>query len=646
MDNSDTDPLLNLFNVIAFSATGTATSKIILQVSIFILLVAFSALISGSETAFFSLNRSDINKLKSSSLFSDKIITLLLSTPRKLLATLLLTNNLLNIALIILATVLSNYVIGPYSNEPAGMILEIIGITFLIVFLTEVLPKIYATQNNLVLCRLMAFPLYTIDKLLRPFSNLLVYSTSFTEKKKNNENKKQLENLSEAIEITSTDESLTEEKKILKGIAEFGYLDVSQIMTSRLDIAAIDYDWDYTTLLNKIREYGYSRMPVYKGDIDTIEGVLYIKDLLSFIDQTKNFEWQKLIRTPYFVPERKKINELLNEFKEKKMHLAIVVDEYGGTSGIVSMEDILEEIVGEINDEYDDEELQYSKLDENNFVFEGKILLSDLCRVTGIEEPEFEDENKRDESLARFLIRISGRIPQKKEIINYKTYRFKIESSDRRRINRVKFTILHTETENTPQKKMKNVLNSLLWPLISIAILLSACNEDYTPKPPGYFRIDLPKKEYRNYESDCPYTFEYPAYSSVVIDTNRNSEPCWINIVFPKFKGKIHISYKPVKGNITQLTEDSRSLAYKHTVKANSIDEEIISNPSKKVYGVLYDIQGNAASALQFYVTDSSRNFLRASLYFNVPPKSDSLAPVIDFVNQDVRHMIETFRWK
>jgi gliding motility-associated lipoprotein GldD len=388
-------------------------------------------------------------------------------------------------------------------------------------------------------------------------------------------------------------------------------------------------------------------VPIFEGNLDKVVGILYIKDLIKYIGREDDFKWQFLIRQPFFVPESKKLNDLLHEFQEKKMHMAIVVDEYGGSSGVVTLEDVLEEIVGEINDELDEEDLIYSKLDDDNFVFEGKALLNDVSRVMEVERKDFEDLEGDIDTVAGLLLELFGKIPVRNEKIEHNGFKFTVESVDKRRIKRVKITRIKKEEVEAKSQNNGRGFNSFLIFLGSILFLLSCNGGDYTPKPRGYFRIELPEKSYTDYTpADCPFSFEYPSYAEVVPDDGRFAEPCWLNIKYPQLNAEINLSYKPVSGNLEKFLEDSRTMTYRHTVRAEAINEKLIETENPGVNGVYYELEGNTASAVQFFVTDSTRHFLRGSLYFNVAPQRDSLNPVIDFIKEDIVHLINTLQWK
>jgi gliding motility-associated protein GldE len=367
--------------------------EIILPLISILVLLLLSAMYSSSEVAYFSLSPAQLStiKEKENSRISDLILKLL-SNPVRFLATLLIANSAVNISIVIVSNYILNMVFDFTLHPLAGVLINVVLITFLIVMFGDVIPKVYATKNNLRLTEQIAIPLYLTHRLFYPFSYLLASTTDFIEKRmKKISYNVTIDELTHAIDIASDTNTPVEEKKILKGIVKFGNLDVTKIMKPRIDVIAFDTETVFSELLKKVIDSGYSRIPVYEESIDNIKGVLHIKDLLAHLDQTDDFKWQELIRKPFFVPESKRINDLLEEFQEKKIHLALVIDEYGGLVGLVTLEDILEEIVGELNDEFDEEETFYSKLDNDTFVFEAKTLLNDVCRIMDIDASVFED---------------------------------------------------------------------------------------------------------------------------------------------------------------------------------------------------------------------------------------------------------------
>ncbi len=415
-----------------------------------VVLLFFSGLFSSSEVAFFSLGPTQLEEIKNN-LYrkSNNLISHLLGRPKRLLATLLIANSLVNIAIIIISSFTVNQIFDFSLHPKLGFIIQVIAITFMIVLFGEVMPKVYATHKALQMAQVVAFPIYAIDKLLSPLSYVLVSFTHVIERRLTKKGYDiTIDELTHAIDITSDQTTPADEKKILKGIVKFGNIDVKQIMKARVDVIALEKKTSFSDVLKTVEEAGYSRLPVFEGTFDKVIGILYIKDLIAHLDKDDSFKWTSLIHPPYFIPESKKINDLLDEFQEKKMHMAIVIDEYGSATGIVSLEDILEEIVGEISDEFDDEEPVYSRLDENNFVFEAKTLLNDVCRVMEIERSIFDDVTGEKDTLAGLVLELTGKIPLKGEKINYKDFMFTIDSADRRKIKRVKITKLVHEPED------------------------------------------------------------------------------------------------------------------------------------------------------------------------------------------------------
>lgn len=400
------------------------------------------ALVSAAESAFFSLSPTDMEELKTSDEKTDERILSLIEGSKRLLATLLISVNFINIAIVILSSFIIDGLFD-FSTDPLlGFIIQVVVVTFLILLIGEVTPKIYATQNPLRVSRILVILVQTLQRVFYPVSSFLIFTTSVLDKIiKPRVHNISVDELSQALELTVDEDIPAEDHKILKGIVKFGHTDVKQIMRSRMDVIAFESKLGFTKLLDAITNSGFSRVPIYNETLDNVQGVLYSKDLLQYMDENDDFNWHSIIRPPFFVPENKKIDDLLREFQIKKIHLAVVVDEYGGTSGIVTLEDVIEEIVGEINDEFDDDDLIYSKLDESNYVFEGKAHLNDVYRVLQIDGEDFEDAKGEADSLAGLILEIEGRIPTKNEKIQFKNLSFTIEAADNRRIKRVKVTI-------------------------------------------------------------------------------------------------------------------------------------------------------------------------------------------------------------
>lgn len=409
-------------------------------IGIFALLFC-SALVSGAEVALFSLSQKDLDDTIQEDSSTGKIISDLLERPKKLLATLLVANNFINIAVVILFSYTGQNLFSAVTSPVLKFIFEVIVVTFLLLLFGEVLPKIYASRNNVKFAKLIAYPLSVLDQMLSPISIPMREATIYLHNKLGKQKTNfSVDQLSQALELTSTEETTTDEQKILEGIVSFGNTDTKQVMSPRIDIFGLEITESFIDIYPKIVEKGYSRIPVYRDNIDHIEGVLFTKDLLPHIDK-KVFDWTTLIREPFFVPENKKLDNLLKDFQSMKSHLAIVVDEYGGTSGLVSLEDVIEEIVGDISDEFDDENINFSQIDDRNFLFEGKINLKDFYRIVEVDEEEFEIKKGEAETLAGFILEISGNFPAKGQKIAFGNCLFTIEVVDKKRIKQIKVTI-------------------------------------------------------------------------------------------------------------------------------------------------------------------------------------------------------------
>ena len=436
-----------------FSQVGVQdlTAGPVIALALAVLLLFASGFISASEVAFFSLKPNDINRIKEGNHPADSVILDLLNNSEFLLATILIANNFVNVAIVMLCTYGINEWLD-FSNVPMlGFVLETIVLTFLLLLFGEIMPKIYAKQNTLPFIHKAAPTLLNIQKICKPLAALLVHSTSTINKtlaKKIYDIS--VDELSKALELTS--KAIPEEKEMLAEIIKFYNKTADEIMTSRLDMEDLDIKANFKEVIDTIIKCGYSRIPVYSGTEDIIKGILFIKDLLPYLDKPETFRWQSLIRPAYFVPETKKIDDLLEEFRTNKIHMAIVVDEFGGTSGIVTMEDILEEIVGEISDEYDEDEKQYIRLADGSYIFEAKIQLTDFFRATDTDPAEFEKITEEVETLAGLLLEIKGDFPRRREVIEYKNYRFQILEMDNRRILKVKFNVINASEDDKEEE--------------------------------------------------------------------------------------------------------------------------------------------------------------------------------------------------
>jgi len=444
LEPADPDPYQQIAHSIGLTILNSPDVGDLFGLLILIILLFFSAMISGSEIAYFSLSPSSIEKLKTDSTSNGILIGRHLKNTKLLLATILISNNFINVGIVILSTFLTANLFNFGDAPILGFFIQVVVITALILLFGEIIPKIYATQKALSFASLMARPLNVLQKFFYPFSVLLMGATNIIDKRVVRKGHNiSMDELSDAIDITGSGEEQPGEKQMLKGIVRFGDIEVRDVMRARIDVVAADIHLAYNQLIHRILDSGYSRIPVYQDNLDNISGILYIKDLLPFLKEGSNFEWNKLLRPAFYVPENKKINDLLKEFQEKKIHLALVVDEYGGTSGIVTLEDIIEEIVGEISDEFDvsEDEVNFDKINDYTWVFDAKTSINDFCKITGIDERVFQGSKGDADSLAGFILEITGDIPDIKQKVSFRNFDFEIQAVDERRIKSIKFII-------------------------------------------------------------------------------------------------------------------------------------------------------------------------------------------------------------
>jgi gliding motility-associated protein GldE len=401
-----------------------------------------TAITAGSETAYFSLTAKDINYLKQKEEPNARQVLSLLEQPKLLLATILVANNFINIAIVISTNLLVRQLLPENVNAMFSFLIQVVVVTFLLVLFGEVLPKVYATQNNMRMALFSAPVLLFMNKVFKPVSKMLVSSTKYIEGRMNSKpaNSISNEDFEHAIELTVGHSATREEVNIFKGILKFGNITVRQIMRTRMDVSGVPYQLTFPEVQKLAIEVGYSRMPVYKESLDSVNGMIHTKDFLPHSDD-ENFDWHALIRPAFFVHEGKMIEDLLKEFQQKRIHFAIVVDEFGGTSGIVTLEDIMEEIIGDIKDEFDEDDLHFKKIDDNNYIFEGKTLINDVCRMINMPSDTFEDIRGESDSVAGLILEISGKFPAVNEIVSYKQYDFTVLNIDKMRIQRIKLTI-------------------------------------------------------------------------------------------------------------------------------------------------------------------------------------------------------------
>jgi len=435
-------PLSTLLQILNPEFTSSDTLSILFSLAAIVFLIFCSACFSGSENALFSLNAAQLEELQETPGSKSKAINFLTRNPKKLLAIILIANTFVNIAVVMVTSAMFHTIFDFVAYPWLGIALELVSVTFMLVLFGEVIPKIYSFKHNVKVAALLALPLYRTYFVIRPLVSILEHSTSIIDKRITRKGHIfSADELTHAIDITSEKDTPKQEKSILKSVVNFGNTNVKQIMQQRPDIVGADYNLNFKELMRHIVESGYSRIPVYDNNLDQINGVLFTKDLLTHMDEGDQFEWRKLLRPAFFVPESKKIDDLLKEFQIKRMHLAIVVDEFGGTSGLVSMEDIVEEVFGEIQDEFDEDEHVFTRINQNTFVFEAKMLINDVCRYMEVDTAIFEDVRNEAETLGGLLLEINRDLPRLGQELKYAKFTFKIESVDARKIKRVKVSV-------------------------------------------------------------------------------------------------------------------------------------------------------------------------------------------------------------
>jgi gliding motility-associated protein GldE len=451
LEDPDSDPHLYLLNILSSIFSGDLSIGIVIGLLVMLVLFFFSAMISGSEIAFFSFSPAHLKAFNDEESKINQIILDLLKRPKRLLATILIANNFVNVGIVILGSFLINSIFSVGLNPIITFLIEVVLITISLLLLGEIMPKIYAAQKPIAFAVIMANPLKFLRWLFYPLSILLVRSTNIIDSRLSKRTKDiSMSDLSEAIDITSDESTQEEDTRILKGIVKFSDIEVKEIMKSRVDVIAIDTEFSFKEVIDIAINSGFSRIPVYEETFDNVKGMLYVKDLLSHLGNKEDFKWQSLIRNAFFVPENKKINDLLKEFQETKVHLAIVVDEYGGTNGIVTLEDIIEEIIGEISDEFDlvTDEVDFEKIDDSTFIFEGKTSINDFCKIVGIDDVIFDEMDGEFDSIAGLILELLGEIPEKGTKAAFKYLDFVIDTVDQRRIKRIKVKINGIIEEN------------------------------------------------------------------------------------------------------------------------------------------------------------------------------------------------------
>jgi len=450
LEEADLDPLLSTLSIILSQFYSGFTWEVVIGLIALLILIIMSGLVSGSETAFFSLTPSDIEIIRSGEHPHDEAIVKLREKPKQLLATILISNNFINVAIVILSAYMTSLVFNLEANPLLSFLLQVVLITSVILLFGEIIPKIYANKKPLSVARLMVKPLKFLILFFKPLSSLLVRSTTLIDKRISIKSQNiSYSELSEAIEMTVDENVPVQEKMILKGFASFGDKEVKEIMQSRVNVTAVDKKTSFRELLQVVVESGFSRIPVYEESFDHVIGILYIKDLLPYTKLERDMNWLPLVRPALYVPENKKIKDLLQEFRDKKIHLAIVVDEYGGTSGIVTLEDIIEEIVGEISDEFDKdpEQFKYKRLSDNTYLFEAKTPINDLCKILDIDDDFFDEVRGESDSIGGLILEMEEGMPPKGTKVRYKQFEFEVTDVDNRKINKIKIKIEKTKDE-------------------------------------------------------------------------------------------------------------------------------------------------------------------------------------------------------
>ncbi len=616
-----------------------------------LLLLVASAFISGSEIAFFSLTPQDRQSLEEAEDGPSKMVFDLLNTPdaergaRQLLATILVLNNTVNIVIILLSTVLMQHWL--VALPPIiGTALHVFGVTFLIVLFGEVLPKVYASRHPLTLARRMVRVLSWSKGILRPIWQPLNAMAGWLAPAAGPTVDLSVEDLEHAVNVTDSAERSEEENRILSGIVNFGSKDVKQIMRPRTDVTAFAHDLPWTELKSAISDSGFSRVPIHEDGLDQVKGILYAKDLLPHRNAT-DFDWNTLLRQPFFVPENRMIDDLLRDFQSMKVHLAVVVDEYGGTSGIVTLEDVIEEIVGDISDEFDDEDVLYSRIDEHTVVFQGKTALVDVYRILEIDGAAFETAKGESDTLGGFLVEQLARLPKPGESVTFEGIRLVTEAADRRRVLQVK-VLLNDAPKRKPsnggQRLRPGGMGATVAFLATCLALASGCGSPPpVPRPAGYYRIATHDTTFRTVELSCPLELDVASVAKMETVQEFAPDSCWFNLVYPRYKARIHCTYGGGVA-LAPVMEDAFKLAYEHEIKADAIEVRK-REYEKGGVAITWRIAGNAASPLQFLCTDGEDQFLRGALYFEVRPNGDSLAPVTSRLTEDVEHLMANLNW-
>jgi gliding motility-associated lipoprotein GldD len=593
-----------------------------------IILLSLSCLLASAERALFSLSADEMSDIGEEHSMRDRFIRQLLDRPQQTFFAVAMARSILHI----LCIALGIHGVCSISGQAANTVsygAMIAGWMVLRYISGGLIPK-FIVRNRVLRVTQQAAPyLKAIDWMLRPITKTIT-SPGFVvySKKKTSAN-----------ESAMISKDPIDEKEMFDEIVHFYNKRADEIMIPRLDMETVNIKCGFRELMEIIIRTGFSRIPVYKETEDNINGILYVKDLLPAIENPDTFQWQRLIRPAYFVPETKKIDDLLEEFRSNKVHIAIVVDEFGCTSGLVTMEDIIEEIVGEISDEYDNDEKLFFTLPDGSYIFEGKIQLNDFFRETDITPDEFGKMTEEVETLAGLLLKIKGTLPRRKEIIDYKNYRFRILEANERRVLKIKFSIIEA-----PEKKKRATIR----PLIGMLLMgLSISCAEYTPKPRGFYRIEIPEAPYTFFSlTDLPYSFMVSQLATIELPPAEAPEG-WINLSYETLNAKLYCSYQKISPEtLPTVAGECRELLLRSVKNANAITEQNYEDADSRLYGTLFRMDGESPSPIQFMLTDSVNHFFRGALYYQCKVNTDSLTPVTRYLGEEVVELIQTFQWK
>ncbi|MDR0756615.1 MAG: hemolysin family protein [Tannerella sp.] len=589
------------------------------------LLLFISGYISANEQVLFWFSQGNAGRIKDEDKPQGKFLREELETPQRLIHALCIFRMALHIVIVVLAlyglSLICQGVSCFYPAVAAGSIIVIL-------FFDRMMPRfVLRKKKRSILLRASPF-LQFVNWLCRPLTKPVSTAVDADDASGSSED-----------EPVATVKDVPGDKEIKKDMIRLYNKTADEIMVPRMDIKAIDIKSSFDEVMDSIIKTGFSRIPVYENTEDDIKGILYVKDMIMSVHSNEASQWQRMIRPAYFVPETKRIDSLLEEFRTNKVHIAIVVDEFGCTSGLVTLEDIIEEIVGEIADEFDDDERHFVPLPDGSYIFEGKIQLNDFFRETNTNPADFGKLTEEIDTLAGLLLKIKGTLPCRREIIQYGNYRFQILEADERRVLKVKFSASERRPKKTAAKPAATAV-------VLLCISLISCVE-YTPKPRGFFRIDLPAASYTSLDlKELPYSFNMSQLATVELPPAE--EPAgWLNLSYETLQAKIYCSYRPITPHTLPAVEkECRELVKRAVKNATSIVEQAYENPEIHMYGTLFRIEGETASPVQFVLTDSMRHFFRGALYYQCRMNADSLAPVNAYLRDDIVELMQSFQWK